>query len=1623
MSLRAFDEAPYHDDFYTSNVDGKNYLRILFRPGRAVQARELTQLQTVVQSQIDRFGRSVYKDGTPVIDGLASVDNFCDWVKVAGSVDDAIVDDTIFIASGPAVGISAKVLHAEQLAGDAFTYLFVKYISANTTADATVGTLKVFPANATLTRLSSVVTYTVLASDHVGIGTRISINEGVYFTRGSFVYTDPQSIYIVDNDLSGFALLHVTERVVTPVEDGTLFDNAAGSPNFAAPGAHRYAVELDLVFSDIIGDNDIHLLTIENGKVHIQARTEYSNLDRVMAQRTFEESGNYAVRPFQIDIREELNDGSNRGFSPTGSESNFVVTIEPSVAYVDGYRVELADKKSIAVSKPRTFSALKTLAQTLPVGNYVLVDNVNNATDLLAAGSTAIINSIFNLSGGRTGTCRVRGAQYVSGTGSSAVLRLYVYDVASTYVNNDPVVITRASGTFTCSALNDFAIFEGDETNTAYVLPYSAVKEVTSPNTLTVLRGFSVTASADNTISVTAAGSDLLASTSAADYLVLTATSILPVSVVAGSASTRELTVTGVTSGQSVKVLAPVSRIDVSPAIKTMATITAEALIFTSGVAPLANADIFELLAVETAASDDVTDLFTLDNGQRDTHYAPGRIILKPGRTIPDAGVGLTATYRYFVHDVTSNKVFFTVGSYPTGGGSPPMTYDEIPSYGGVRLSNCIDFRKKLTYTGDALNPDALFTAQVSEYLGRIDKVIVTSDGKFDVVRGIPADRPSEPRVPDNAMTLHILSVPAYTFAASDIGVKFIDNKRYTMRDIGSLENRVSNLEYYTSLSLLEKEASTLSIGDRFKNGILVDSFRGHSVGDVTNPDYSCAMDRQFGGLRAKALENSVRLVRTSLGSNLVVNSGLVTKKYDEVSLITQPFASISENVNPYNVFNWTGGIELSPSSDEWKDIDRRPDVIINLDGLYDSIEFLAEETGVTGTQWNEWQTNWTGVTVDSERGTAKARNVRGLSVDRPILTTTTTTESLQTRTGTNVSIIPETVNTVVGSRVVDVSFVPFIRSRKVYFRADNLKPNTRVYPFFDGQPVGPYCFTGTYDGNQYASLAEAFEFGGLLLSSESVSNRLVTSASGTVEGYFIIPNNDVLRFKTGSRVFKLTDSLINDDQLSTTKAEAFYTAQGVLESQENSIISTRVPRLVSTDVTESRTTIDSNVRVRYLDPLAQSFIIGDIPSGCFVTSLDLYFRQVDPNIPVNVYIVTVENGIPTQKVVPFSRVTKTINPSLGVSEDASVATTFEFQAPVHLQDGVEYAFVVTSNSDKYLLWVAELGGVDVNTDKSIVENPYAGVMFKSQNASTWTPDQTKDIKFILRRARFETASTNSLITLNDVETRYSLIGEINGSNTVFTLPRTAKNGFKIIVDNVLVDPADYSVENRVLSLDVAPISSAQIVYEFEYSIINLNAQQIALPGSSVAWQTSVDGGGFQTIAANDNVQLSASYLWNNPQIVLNGNLQTSSEYVSPVVDLDRVSLICVGNDINDLNTDEDLPSGGQSLARYITREVGLTLAADELDIYLTVNRPASTSVDLYVRATSGGDLDNLNWVLVQPLRSIPVTPDIERFTEVQYNTAGLVNTFTNFAIKIVMRSSSKDRVPLIKDLRAIASI
>ena len=287
------------------------------------------------------------------------------------------------------------------------------------------------------------------------------------------------------------------------------------------------------------------------------------------------------------------------------------------------------------------------------------------------------------------------------------------------------------------------------------------------------------------------------------------------------------------------------------------------------------------------------------------------------------------------------------------------------------------------------------------------------------------------------------------------------------------------------------------------------------------------------------------------------------------------------------------------------------------------------------------------------------------------------------------------------------------------------------------------------------------------------ISKDLITDKKGNLKGSFFIDSpqgKNNLKFKTGSKLFRLTDDATDSKVIgvSDSSAEVEFTASGILQTMQDQIISVRNAKVTSEDMFDSRTVTSSSStsknEVRFCDPLAQTFLIEDqsLEGGVFLTKIDIFFFTKDEEIPVSLDIRTVVNGNPTQKLVPLSKVIK--QPAdVFTSSDASAPTSFVFKSPVYLPFRQEHAVVLTSDSNQYKVFISILGqdAIDAaHAGEKISEQPYIGVLFKSQNASTWTPSQYEDLMFKIYRAEFALPSTssNSKLVLENAQ-----LGESNG--------------------------------------------------------------------------------------------------------------------------------------------------------------------------------------------------------------------------------------------------------------------
>ena len=1193
-----------------------------------------------------------------------------------------------------------------------------------------------------------------------------------------------------------------------------------------------------------------------------------------------------------------------------------------------------------------------------------------------------------------------------------------------------------------------------------------------------------------------------------------------------------------------------------------------------------------------------VTTNFTLDTGQRDNYYDTGRIVRKPNTVSPQGK--LLAVFDYFTHGTGD---FFTVDSYSG------ISYKDIPTYSATRvdpevseptgeydLRDAVDFRPRVadaTMTTQTLQAQTVYkvtsnsfnleqrsfagtgssTTNIPKdnsnfiydfdfYVGRKDSLFLAADGKFKVVRGAASEAPTTPKPIDDAMKIADITMPAFIVDIADVTYTTVNNRRYTMRDIGKLEARIDNIEYYTALNLLEKDAQSLQIQDadgfdRFKSGFLVDNFAGHATGNVKHPDYRNAIDMQFGELRPKYFMKGISLIEENTtdaersNDQYQKTGDILTLPYTHTVTVNQPYATRVENLNPVLSFAWAGICRLSPSGDEWFETTRLPDLIINREGNFDTV--LAQNANAIGTVWNAWQTQWSGVTTstsntwrDTDFNSAASRSVPGRAVVR---TTVTTEQGTRTRQGVRTSVVAQIDTESQGDRIVSRALIPFIRARNVTFTVTGMKPLTKVYPFFDKTNVSALVTpTGGSEGD-----------------------TLVTTAAGKISGVFRIPDpnqNGNPRFRTGDRVFRLTSSQNNVvEPEPETFAQAIYSATGILNTVQETIIATRNARVevrnVSQEENVNRTDRRNDV-VGWWDPLAQSFM-PQAEGGEYLTKVDIFFSQKDDELPVTLQIREMDNGYPTTKVLPFG--SKTLDPvDVSLSDDASVATTFTFDEPVYVKDGVEYCIVVFTDSQKYLAWISRMGETDVGGSRLVSEQPYLGVLFKSQNNTTWSAYDLEDLKFTLYRASFDTSKTGTVILTNDelpvkrlsenpIRTfsgtnlvkvnhpnhhMYSSSNNVtisgvssgvattlNGAitDTATSLTLTSDTGFPNsgtvyvkIGDEVMsgtISGTSITSMTRAVEGDAAAHADGDSVALYMLNgipLTEINKSHVALaniqidsytlatttnatsdgtsggsavdatenalidamqtlvpvvehPDTLISSKTRTTSGTSpsgsqqsfikQTLSQAQTVPITDNFFFENPKIVcsqvnetneLSGNksfeliftLTSDRENLSPIVDLDRKTLVAVANRLDNVDTSSDVyptdeyiaptePDGDSGEAIYVTRKAQLKTPATALRVFLDAVKFDSAEIQVMykvLRSDDASDFDEIGWTYFNtngnPDTNVNSSVDVDDFIEREYSVDGLPE-FISFAIKIRMQGTNCAEPPRIKDLRAIA--
>jgi len=464
----------------------------------------------------------------------------------------------------------------------------------------------------------------------------------------------------------------------------------------------------------------------------------------------------------------------------------------------------------------------------------------------------------------------------------------------------------------------------------------------------------------------------------------------------------------------------------------------------------------------------DITYSFKLDAGQKEQYYDYSRLIRNKGESEPSRQ--LLIVFDYYTVSSSDNGDAFTVLSYTQN-----RFGKDIPQIGTdkIRATDTLDFRPRVSdFTSNSsspfdfssrnfapspkviLKPNESSLVSYDFYLGRIDKLYLDKFGALFVQKGVSSPNPKEPIKDTEVLELATITLPPYLYKPGDAKLSLVDNRRYTMKDIGIIENRVENLERVTSLSLLELNTQTLQIRDadgfnRFKTGFFVDDFKSNSLVDLnvslsevnttTNQLTPLISRNNLKSQIAPSKDLSITNLDLStnfslLDSNVQKTGRVITLQYTEVDWIEQPFGTRTENVNPFHVVLYSGQIKLNPTRDNWIRTVQLPTRILTHNNTLN----LRTETETNRVSLNNVDnTTSVGTNIDGRTVTV-ADTFTTLSSN----TSSTTSSSRSSDTSTS-----ETSETAFVSSNNDT----FMRSRNTEFVVENLKPHTQFYQFFDG--------------------------------------------------------------------------------------------------------------------------------------------------------------------------------------------------------------------------------------------------------------------------------------------------------------------------------------------------------------------------------------------------------------------------------------------------------------------------------------------------------------------------------------------------------------------------------------------
>lgn len=681
----------------------------------------------------------------------------------------------------------------------------------------------------------------------------------------------------------------------------------------------------------------------------------------------------------------------------------------------------------------------------------------------------------------------------------------------------------------------------------------------------------------------------------------------------------------------------------------------------------------------------DTMQNYRVDNGQKEHMYDHGTI-----SAISKEGTGTVfVLFDYYTH---SDGEYISFKSYP-------LNYSEIPVQTinriEYKLQDYIDFRPKRKDTSDGTSilyvsykiPSSILGKTVSYtmsyYLGRIDKLVLTSDRKLSWVSGSSAYlNYVPPKDLPNAMTIATVQFDPYTASNKSIKINYTKHRRYTMDDIGSLDTRLQNVEYYTALSIGEKSTLSTNIvdefGTRLKNGFIVDSFTNFNICDLTAYRYNTfSIDLETNSARPTTI-NETYQVESSVdiidGEDVLLhnkhNNKLVAFNFEEQTIAAQYQATGIVKVNEFNSISYVGELFLDPQSYTFAK-ETAEHIIID-----ENTAAIMQASEVPGLLYNDWNLIYKGDELEKNSVSVNYNN---------------NSYNISTKL-----VKEDPIDTIVSK------ITPKATSRDIHFKATGLAPLSRMFVYINNRLVSGYVtpdtnpqgfITGvmiTNRGSGYPSsvtstinitgrktptytasfLTEVntdngsindiyitnpgrgYSTGELhylditgthtntaIIEVSTIPNKgtdLYTDNSGTCSGTLTIPEDEILSFDAGALVVTVCDTPHYNIDKAISRAQANYYAKTTYF--ERTIHAIRQPYI--TKSLEPTTLPQLSQTPAIIVPNSISYLIGDetgydsVKSGSY--SIPVYLNQA-----------------------PATGTTVTVSFDLNASEDCSANTTY----------------------------------------------------------------------------------------------------------------------------------------------------------------------------------------------------------------------------------------------------------------------------------------------------------------------------------------------------------------------------